>query len=151
MTLIVHTLCLSLCLYLFGPLGSFVLPGATSLQVGSAANRGSGWRSVPDGCSAQAGGDWTAHYKSGSSGESGSYTSLYSLVCSTPTTPAYFDLLLTNRSAYSPYDASLNTISGSFARINVAADTEVDQRVHVGLIFVLARHDRVRKTDDVTG
>ena len=45
----------------------------------------------------------------------------------------YFDLVVANMSTYSPYDASLNGLDGaeSFARINVAANSEVQLRVYV--------------------
>jgi len=43
-----------------------------------------------------------------------------------------FDLEVTNRSRYSPFNASLNTIiNGNFAQINVACNTSVDLRLSV--------------------
>ena len=44
---------------------------------------------------------------------------------------AHFDLVVTNRSAYRPHDASLNGLNGRFAQINFAANTRVDLRVTV--------------------
>ena len=41
------------------------------------------------------------------------------------------DLVLSNRSAYSPYDASLNTLNGKFAQVNLACNTAVDLRVSI--------------------
>ena len=41
----------------------------------------------------------------------------------------YFDLLLTNRSQYIPYNASLNTLQGPFAQVNLACNQAVDLRV----------------------
>ena len=43
----------------------------------------------------------------------------------------YFDLVVTNRSEYRPYNASENRINGRFAQINFAANTRVDLRVTV--------------------
>ena len=43
----------------------------------------------------------------------------------------YFDLEVTARSSYTPYNASLNAIVGKFAQINLAPDTHVDLRVTV--------------------
>ena len=41
----------------------------------------------------------------------------------------HFDLELTNRSAYTPYDSSLNTVlNGKFAQINLASNKEVQLR-----------------------
>ena len=42
-----------------------------------------------------------------------------------------FDLLVSATSSYAPYDASLNGLSGRFARINFAANTQTDLRVRV--------------------
>ena len=42
-----------------------------------------------------------------------------------------FDLEVTNRSAYAPFNASLNVITGRFAQINLHANTRVDLRVTV--------------------
>ena len=41
----------------------------------------------------------------------------------------YFDLLVTNRSEYTPYDSSLNQLQGHFAQINLACNNQVDLRV----------------------
>ena len=59
----------------------FGLVPSRSLQVGSGGScNGGSWGNVPLGCSAQAGGDWAAHYKtSGTNCNSG----VYRLVCST--------------------------------------------------------------------
>ena len=41
----------------------------------------------------------------------------------------YVDLVVTNRSPYTPYDPSLNGLNGQLAQINVACNTHVDLRV----------------------
>ena len=46
----------------------------------------SSWGNVPDGCSAQSGGDWAAHFKSTSTACGG--TSIYRRVCSGPSAPS---------------------------------------------------------------
>ena len=43
----------------------------------------------------------------------------------------HFDLLVTARSAYTPFDSSSNGLNGRFAQINVASGTSVDLRVRV--------------------
>ena len=40
-----------------------------------------------------------------------------------------FDLLLTNHSAYNPYNASLNLLNGLFANVNLACNEAVDLRI----------------------
>ena len=45
----------------------------------------------------------------------------------------HFDLEVTASSAYTPYDATLNRISGRFAQINLAANSRVDLQVTVKL------------------
>ena len=40
------------------------------------------------------------------------------------------DLLVTNTSAYTPHNASLNILNGQFAQVNVACNTDVWLRVH---------------------
>ena len=59
--------------------------GATpkrTLQVGSGGScRDGGWGQVPVGCSAQSGGDWTPHYKTGTA-QANCVHSSYQLVCS---------------------------------------------------------------------
>merc|ERR1719269_201748 len=43
----------------------------------------------------------------------------------------YFDLEVTARSAYTPFDSSLNVLNGRFAQINLAANQHVDLRATV--------------------
>ena len=43
----------------------------------------------------------------------------------------HFDLVVSNRSAYRPHDASVNGLNGKFAQINFKANTRVDLRVTV--------------------
>ena len=50
---------------------------------------------------------------------------------SAPSPRMYFDLVVTNRSAYRPDDATRNGLNGRFAQINFAANTQVDLRVTV--------------------
>ena len=42
-----------------------------------------------------------------------------------------FDLLVTNRTAYTPSNSSSNGLSGRFAQINFAANSQVRLRVQV--------------------
>ena len=49
------------------------------------------------------------------------------------------DLVLTNRSTYSPYDASLNTLNGKFAQVNLACNSAVDLRVSIMMSCASAR------------
>ena len=65
---------------------------ARSIQKGSGGTcRDDSWGAVPLGCSAQSGGDWTAHLKTGTETLEGCIYLIYQLVCSglpctTPTT-----------------------------------------------------------------
>jgi len=55
------------------------------LQVGSGGScNDGGWGQVPTGCSVQSGGDWAAHYKTGSPQPSGCVHQDYQLVCRDP-------------------------------------------------------------------
>jgi len=56
--------------------------GRAALQQGSGGGcMDGGWGQVPGGCSAQSGGDWGAHYKSGSALGDGCVHAAYQLVC----------------------------------------------------------------------
>ena len=57
------------------------IPGG-SLKVGSGGTcSGGSWGLVPYGCSAESGGDWTAHYKTGVDSGDGCVKSKYQLIC----------------------------------------------------------------------
>ena len=43
----------------------------------------------------------------------------------------HFDLVVTNRSKYTPYDTRKNGLNGRFAQVNFAANTQTDLRVRV--------------------
>ena len=58
----------------------------------------------------------------------------------------HFDLVVTNRSAYRPHDASLNGLNGRFAQINFAANTRVDLRVTVTRSCCVLRNCRACDT-----
>ena len=56
---------------------------ARSIQTGSDGKCLDGsWGAVPMGCSAQSGGDWTAHFKRGDDTGEGCISDIYQLVCS---------------------------------------------------------------------
>jgi len=50
-----------------------------------------GWGQVPGGCSAQSGGDWAAHFKTGAPQVNGCVHTAYQLVCTTPQVPEPVD------------------------------------------------------------
>jgi len=54
--------------------------GRTNLQQGS-------WGHVPGGCSSQSGGDWAAHFNSGTPTSEGCGRNMYRLVCTGPSPP----------------------------------------------------------------
>jgi len=56
--------------------------GRNSLQSGSGGSCGSAWGAVPGACSAQSGGDWAAHYKSGTPTTENCVRDNYQIVCS---------------------------------------------------------------------
>ena len=45
--------------------------------------------------------------------------------------PIYLDLVVTNQTAYTPYNASLNVLNGKFAQINLACNHDVLLRVTI--------------------
>merc|ERR1719159_1109780 len=56
-----------------------------SLQIGSGGSCLDGsWGQVPGGCSAQSGGDWAAHFKTGTPTSAGCAHQAYQLVCTGP-------------------------------------------------------------------
>jgi len=50
-----------------------------------------GWGQVPQGCSAQSGGDWAAHFKSGPFQREGCVNNIYQLVCTGPEASVRYD------------------------------------------------------------
>jgi len=66
-------------------LAPYAQPYVRRLQVGSGGScNDGGWGQVPNGCSAQVGGDWAAHFKTGSPQPFGCVHPLYQLVCTVP-------------------------------------------------------------------
>ena len=49
----------------------------------------------------------------------------------TPFGTIYLDLVLTNQSSYTPYDASLNQLNGQFAQVNLACNHAVELRTTI--------------------
>ena len=75
-----ETVCAEAVLRVAGANGN--TPGR-SMQTGSGGTcRDDSWGGVPVGCSAQSGGDWTAHFKSGPDTGEGCIYEMYQLICS---------------------------------------------------------------------
>jgi len=87
--------------------------GRSALQQGSGGGCLDGsWGQVPGGCSAQSGGDWAAHYKSGSALGDDCVHAAYQLVCTGAPPTA------TEASCLGTYEAESATIVGAIVHAN---------------------------------